>query len=74
MVALADYRTRYAQYRLDSQLRYAHQRHPFIHIWDDHEIANDAFQTGSQAHNPEEEGDFQERKQTPAKLFTSGLP
>lgn len=69
LVSLTDYRTRYAQYRLDSQLRYAHQRHPFIHIWDDHEIANDAFQTGAQAHNPEEEGDFQERKTNARKAF-----
>ncbi len=69
LVTLADYRTRYAQYRLDPQLRYAHQRHPFIHIWDDHEIANDAFQTGAQAHNPEEEGDFQVRKANARKAF-----
>ncbi|MBK8877673.1 MAG: alkaline phosphatase D family protein [Haliscomenobacter sp.] len=69
LVTLLDYRTRYAQYRLDAQLRYAHQRHPFIHIWDDHEIANDAYQTGAQGHNPEEEGDFEERKKHARKAF-----
>ena len=39
---LQDYRTRYAQYRLDPQLQAAHQQHPFIAVWDDHEISNNA--------------------------------
>ncbi len=38
--SLRDYRTRYAQYRLDAQLRECHRLHPFITIWDDHEISN----------------------------------
>ncbi len=37
---LQDYRTRYAQYRTDIQLQECHRLHPFITIWDDHEIAN----------------------------------
>ena len=37
---LQDYRTRYAQYRTDAQLQECHRLHPFITIWDDHEIAN----------------------------------
>ncbi|HFA51168.1 MAG TPA: hypothetical protein ENJ95_19325 [Bacteroidetes bacterium] len=37
---LKDYRTRYAQYRLDPQLQECHRLHPFITIWDDHEISN----------------------------------
>ena len=42
---LQDYRIRYAQYRLDSNLQLAMSRHPFIHIWDDHEITNNAHAT-----------------------------
>ncbi|MEO1259298.1 MAG: alkaline phosphatase D family protein [Bacteroidota bacterium] len=38
--SLKDYRTRYAQYRLDKQLQECHRLHPFITIWDDHEITN----------------------------------
>ena len=38
-LSLADYRTRYAQYRSDSSLQKLHARYPMIAIWDDHEIA-----------------------------------
>lgn len=37
---LADYRLRYASYRLDDDLRNAHARFPFVLTWDDHEVAN----------------------------------
>ena len=35
-----DYRRRYAQYKSDPMLRAAHQRCPFITVWDDHEVDN----------------------------------
>ena len=38
--SLADYRLRYASYRLDEDLRNAHHRFPFVLTWDDHEVAN----------------------------------
>jgi alkaline phosphatase D len=38
--SLADYRLRYASYRLDVDLRNAHHRFPFVLTWDDHEVAN----------------------------------
>lgn len=38
---LADYRSSYARYRSDVALQAAHAAHPWIMIWDDHEIAND---------------------------------
>ena len=38
---LVDYRNRYAQYRLDPDLRAAHASAPFIVTWDDHEVDND---------------------------------
>lgn len=37
---VADYRLRYASYRLDEDLQNAHQRFPFVLTWDDHEVAN----------------------------------
>ncbi len=40
VVSLADYRLRYASYRLDDDLRNAHARFPFVLTWDDHEVAN----------------------------------
>jgi alkaline phosphatase D len=40
IVALDDYRRRYAQYRLDSDLQAAHAAAPWIVTWDDHEVDN----------------------------------
>jgi alkaline phosphatase D len=37
---LADYRLRYASYKLDADLAAAHARFPFVATWDDHEVAN----------------------------------
>ncbi len=44
---LADYRQRYAIYRTDVDLQAAHAMHPFIVVWDDHEIINDASRDGA---------------------------
>ena len=38
--SLADYRLRYASYRMDEHLRAAHARYPFVLTWDDHEVSN----------------------------------
>jgi alkaline phosphatase D len=37
---VTDYRLRYASYKLDADLRAAHERFPFALTWDDHEVAN----------------------------------
>ncbi len=73
-VSLSDYRTRYAQYRSDADLQAAHQMHPFINIWDDHEIANDAFADGAAGHNAAADGDFALRKQYALQCFLEWLP
>ena len=73
IVKLYDYRTRYAQYRLDKDLRTAHQNHPFITIWDDHEIANNSYQSGAQNHQPEE-GDYGKRKSAARQAYYEWLP
>ena len=74
IVSLQDYRTRYSQYRLDEDFQKAHQMHPFITIWDDHEISNNAYQTGAQNHQPEEEGDFEVRKSVAKQAYYEWLP
>jgi len=38
---LPTYRNRYAQYRLDADLRRVHEAAPSIVTWDDHEVSND---------------------------------
>ena len=74
IVALSDYRTRYSQYRLDPDFQLVHQLHPFITIWDDHEIANNSHQTGAENHQPDEEGDYQVRKAAARQAYYEWLP
>jgi alkaline phosphatase D len=73
LTSLEDYRTRYKQYRSDNDLQLLHQKKPFICIWDDHEIANDAYKNGASAHQ-EEEGDFELRKQIALQAYHEYLP
>lgn len=40
ILSLEDYRSRYAQYKLDPALQLAHARCPWIVTWDDHEVDN----------------------------------
>ena len=49
-VTLDEYRLRYAAYRADADLQAAHRQHPFIAVWDDHEIANNAWSGGAEDH------------------------
>ncbi|MEM1124851.1 MAG: alkaline phosphatase D family protein, partial [Bacteroidota bacterium] len=73
ITTLADYRTRYAQYRLDKDFQKVHQMHPFITIWDDHEIANNAYNEGAQNHQPED-GNYQTRKEAAKQAYFEWLP
>lgn len=38
---LVDYRLHHASYKLDADLRAAHAAHPWLMVWDDHEVLND---------------------------------
>lgn len=73
ILTLSDYRTRYSLYRLDKDFQAAHRNHPFITIWDDHEIANNAYKSGAQNHQ-EDEGDFEQRKAVAAQVYYEWLP
>ena len=61
ILTLQDYRTRYGQYRSDPDLQRLHARHPFITIYDDHEIANDWWREGAENHTEGAEGAFVDR-------------
>lgn len=74
IIRLDDYRKRYALYRLDQDLQAAHQRHPFIVIWDDHELANDAWEKGAENHQSDTEGDFLERKLAALAAYFEWMP
>lgn len=73
ILTLEDYRMRYAQYRTDGMLQKAHQAHPFITIWDDHEIMNNAYIDGGENHN-EGEGDYKVRKSIAKQVYYEWMP
>jgi alkaline phosphatase D len=72
-VTLSDYRIRYATYRTDPDLQRAHARHPFIVVWDDHEITNDAWSGGAANHNPGE-GDWPTRRAAAYRAYLEWMP
>ena len=74
LLTLADYRTRYAQYRSDGDLQAAHAAHPFIHVWDDHEVANNAWREGAGNHDPATEGSYIDRKTAALRAWHEWLP
>jgi alkaline phosphatase D len=72
---LADYRERYAQYRLDTLLQGAHQAKPFICVWDDHELANDSYKGGAANHATDgSEGTFTDRRAAAFQAYHEWLP
>ncbi|KYQ84849.1 alkaline phosphatase [Acinetobacter sp. NRRL B-65365] len=73
IIKLDDYRKRYALYRKDLDLQAAHQRHPFIVIWDDHELANDTWREGAENHQSDE-GPFLERKLAALQAYFEWMP
>jgi len=73
ILGLSDYRIRYSYYRLDDDLRRAMQQHPFILIWDDHEVANDAWLNGANNHT-DNEGDYADRKSAATQALFEWVP
>lgn len=73
IIKLDDYRKRYAVYRQDKDLQAVHQRHPFIVIWDDHELANDTWREGAENHQSNE-GPFLERKLAALQAYFEWMP
>jgi len=73
IIKLDDYRKRYALYRQDKDLQAAHQRHPFIVIWDDHELANDTWRGGAENHQ-DNEGSFSDRKLAALQAYFEWMP
>lgn len=74
IVTLSDYRARYASYRLDSNLRKAHQQLPWYTVWDDHESANNSYTDGAENHTPGTEGNWQDRKTAAGKTYFEWMP
>ncbi|WP_299835166.1 alkaline phosphatase D family protein [uncultured Tenacibaculum sp.] len=73
IISLDDYRKRYRLYRSDAQLKELHQKKPFICVWDDHEVTNDAYIDGAENHQ-DNEGDYQDRKRSALQAYSEYLP
>ena len=74
IVTLADYRIRHGQYRSDASLQALHAKVPFIVIWDDHELANDAWMNGAENHQPDTEGNYADRRAAAIQAYHEWLP
>jgi alkaline phosphatase D len=74
LYSLEHYRTRHAQYKSDVNLKRLHARMPMIAVWDDHEIANDAYMTGAENHTEGAEGTFAARKANAIQAYHEWLP
>ncbi len=70
---LADYRIRHAQYKRDADLQRLHARYAFLHTWDDHESANDAWKDGAENHSADE-GSWATRKAASNKAYDEWMP
>jgi alkaline phosphatase D len=71
---LADYRTRYAQYRSDPDVQALHHALPVIATIDDHELADGAWSGGADAHVEAEHGPWSERREAAIRARWEWLP
>ena len=74
ILAIADYRLRYASYRADPDLQRLHQMAPMVALWDDHESANDSWEGGAQNHQPDKEGDWSVRRAAAMQVYREWMP
>jgi alkaline phosphatase D len=74
IVSLDDYRLRYATYRSDPDLQEVHATHPFVCIWNDHELAGNAWRDGAGNHDPATEGSWRERRRAAVQAYLEWMP
>ncbi|MFD2271528.1 alkaline phosphatase D family protein [Undibacterium arcticum] len=74
ILSLSDYRTRYAQYRRDTDLQEVHRQHPMVAIWDDHEFADNAYANGALNHTEATEGSWAARVAAALQAYYEWMP
>ena len=74
ILAIADYRLRFASYRADPDLQRLHQMAPMVALWDDHESSNDSWEGGAQNHQPDKEGDWNLRRAAAMQVYREWMP
>lgn len=73
-IDLKGYRLRHALHKADPDLQRAHRNHPWITIFDDHEVANNAWATGAENHTPGTEGAFAARRRQAYEAYLEWMP
>jgi len=73
-VSLADYRLRHAQYKTDPDLQTLHQRFALAAVWDDHEVAGNAWEGGASGHDPATQGPWAERRAAALQAYLEWMP
>jgi alkaline phosphatase D len=73
-VTLDDYRARHRATRSDPDLMAMHARHPMMFVWDDHDVADNAWRHGAKAHDEDEHGSFADRLAAAATARQEWLP
>jgi alkaline phosphatase D len=71
---LADYRARYAQGRADPDLQALHAAHPVVAVWDDHEVAGNAWRDGAASHDDARDGPWAERLAAASQAYAEWVP
>src|SRR5690606_5518256 len=69
---LADYRERHAVWKRDPLLQEAHARHPWVMVWDDHEVSNDYAGASPERITPPEE--FLPRRAAAYQAYYEHMP
>ena len=73
-IDLCGYRLRHALHKADPDLQRAHGQHPWITIFDDHEVANNAWATGAENHTAGVEGSFAARRRQAYEAYLEWMP
>jgi alkaline phosphatase D len=74
ILTLEDYRKRHAQYKSDPDLRALHAVMPIIAVWDDHDLADNAWRAGAANHDAAAEGSFEARRAAAIRAYHEWLP
>lgn len=73
IITLSEYRARHAQYKRDPDLQELHRQHPMIAVWDDHELANNAWMRGAENHD-DSEGRWADRRHAAVYAYHEWMP
>ena len=74
ILSLEDYRQRHCQNRADPDLIALHAKLPVIAVWDDHDVADNAWSGGATNHDPATEGSLRRRRAAAIQAFREWLP